>query len=79
MRANGGVDTEASYSYNADRFKCRQSPANKVSFKIQQSIVIPKGDENALTSAIVNVGPSQESFVNYKGFLIMNHNAIQID
>ena len=72
IKANGGLDTEASYPYQAHdelcRFKEQDIGATDTGF-----VDIPEGDEQALTQAIASIGPisvaidaSKSTFHYYK-------------
>ena len=68
---NDGIDTEASYPYQAEQGTCNFNPAN-VGATCKSYVDITSGDETALTDAIANVGPisvaidaSQSSFQFY--------------
>jgi len=70
---NKGVDTEASYPYEAQDGRCRFK-RDEVGATITGYKDIPQGDEQTLTSAIASVGPisvaidaSQSSFQLYDG------------
>jgi len=56
IKANGGIDTEASYPYEARDGKCRYNPAT-IGATLVGFTDIPEGDEEALTQAIATVGP----------------------
>ena len=56
IKANGGIDTEASYPYQAHNELCRYKSAN-VGATDDGYVDIPRGDEDALTQAIASVGP----------------------
>ena len=56
IKANGGIDTEASYPYQAHDELCRFKEAN-VGATDSSYVDIPQGDEDALTQAIASVGP----------------------
>ena len=70
---NNGIDTEASYPYVARDETCRFNPAN-VGATEKGYVDIPHEDENALVSAIADIGPisvaidaSHQSFQMYSG------------
>jgi len=56
IKANGGIDTEASYPYEAKNGKCRYNSSNTGATETGY-VDIPKGDEEALQSAAATVGP----------------------
>lgn len=56
IKANGGIDTEDSYPYEARDGKCRFNPAN-VAATVAGFTDIPEGDEESLTQALAEVGP----------------------
>jgi len=56
IKANGGIDTEASYPYEARDGHCRFKPAD-IGATVAGYTDIPEGDEAALTQAIATVGP----------------------
>jgi len=56
IKANGGIDTEESYTYEARDGPCRFKP-DKVAASDVGFTDIPEGDEGALTQAIATVGP----------------------
>ena len=56
IKANGGIDTEASYPYQAHNEMCRFK-ADNVGATVSGYVDIPHGDERALTQAIASVGP----------------------
>ena len=72
IEANNGIDTEASYPYQAHNELCRFKPQD-VGATLNGYVDIPKGDEKALTQAIEKIGPisvaidaSKSSFHYYK-------------
>ena len=72
IKANGGIDTEASYPYQAHDEVCRFKESN-VGATDDGYVDIPRGDEKALTQAIQTVGPisiaidaSKSTFHYYK-------------
>ena len=72
IKANGGLDTEASYPYQAHNELCRFNQEN-VGATDDGYVDIPKGDEDSLTQAISSVGPisvaidaSKSTFHYYK-------------
>lgn len=71
IRENHGIDTEASYPYEARDNKCRYKSANKGADDLG-AVDLPEGDEDALLEALATVGPvsiaidaSHESFQFY--------------
>jgi len=56
IKANGGIDTEASYPYEARDGHCRFKPAD-IGATVAGYTDVPEGDEAALTQAIAAVGP----------------------
>eukprot|EP00058_Branchiostoma_floridae_P026263 XP_002611753.1 hypothetical protein BRAFLDRAFT_236364 [Branchiostoma floridae] len=56
IKANGGIDTEDSYPYEARDGKCRFKPAD-VGATVTGYTDISEGDEGALTQAVATVGP----------------------
>jgi len=56
IKANGGIDTEDSYPYEARDGKCRFKKEN-IGATVTGFTDIPQGDESALTQAIATVGP----------------------
>jgi cathepsin L len=80
IRANKGIDTEASYPYTAEDDQCAFNPAN-VGATDTGFTDITSGDEDALTSAIATVGPisvaidaSQDSFQFYSSGIYSDDN-----
>ena len=72
IAANKGIDTEASYPYQAEDERCRFNPAN-VGADDSSFTDISHDDENALQEAVANVGPisvaidaSHQSFQMYR-------------
>lgn len=72
IKANGGIDTEKSYPYEAEDKTCRFKKAD-VGADDTGYVDIPEGDEEALKNASATVGPisvaidaSQMSFQFYK-------------
>ncbi|XP_041827676.1 cathepsin L.1 [Melanotaenia boesemani] len=71
IQANGGIDTEDSYPYEAEDGQCRYNPDN-VGAKCTGYVDVTEGDEDALKEAVATVGPisvgidaSQPSFQFY--------------
>lgn len=56
IKANKGIDTEASYPYKAVDSRCKFNPKT-VGATVTGFTDIPLGDEDALTKAIATVGP----------------------
>lgn len=72
IKANGGIDTEDSYPYEAEDGKCRYNPAT-VGAKCSGYVDIKQGDEDALQEAVATIGPvsvaidaAHESFQFYE-------------
>lgn len=70
IKDNGGVDTEASYPYEAQDGSCRFKQ-NTIGAKVASVVGITQGDESALATAVANKGPISVSidaslFQNYK-------------
>lgn len=73
IQANGGIDTEMSYPYEARDGLCRFSSRN-VGATVTGYVSIPSSDERALMEAVSTVGPisvsidaSKDSFMHYSG------------
>lgn len=80
VKANGGIDTEDAYSYQAVDQSCKYD-ASKIGATCTGYTDIPSGDENALTDAIASIGPicvgidaSQDSFQFYKSGVYFDEN-----
>lgn len=56
IKKNNGIDTEASYPYEAENDKCRFNNAT-VGATLKSYVDIKSGDENALKEAVATVGP----------------------
>lgn len=56
IEANGGIDTEESYPYEAEDGKCRYNPAN-VAATCTGYVDVKQGDEDALQEAVATIGP----------------------
>ncbi|XP_043798032.1 cathepsin L [Apis laboriosa] len=56
IKDNKGLDTEASYPYEAENDKCRYNPANSGAIDVGY-IDIPTGDEKLLKAAVATIGP----------------------
>jgi len=52
----GGIDTEASYPYEAEDDTCRFNKAN-IGATVKGFVDIPTGNENALQAAVATIGP----------------------
>ncbi|XP_063353782.1 procathepsin L-like [Pelmatolapia mariae] len=72
VNASGGIDTEASYPYEAKDGSCRYNP-NSIGTKCIGYVDVDQGNEEALKQAVATVGPvsvaidaSQDSFHLYK-------------
>jgi cathepsin L len=80
IKDNKGVDTEASYKYEAINDKCRYNPANSGATCTGYVSIQPTGSEANLQDAVANIGPisvaidaSHMSFQLYKkGMYIEN-------
>ncbi|CAG5127922.1 unnamed protein product [Candidula unifasciata] len=78
IKANNGIDTEASYPYEGVDGKCRFTAAN-VGANDTGFVDVASKDENALQSAVANIGPvsvaidaSHITFQLYKGGVYHN-------
>ncbi|XP_037550685.1 cathepsin L.1 [Nematolebias whitei] len=56
IKANGGIDTEESYPYEAEDGQCRYNP-NTVGATCTGYVDVTSGDENALQQAVATIGP----------------------
>uniref|UniRef100_I3J400 Cathepsin L.1 n=1 Tax=Oreochromis niloticus TaxID=8128 RepID=I3J400_ORENI len=56
IEANGGIDTEASYPYEAEDWLCRYNPAS-VGATCSGYVDVNKYDEEALKEAVATIGP----------------------
>ncbi|XP_036597809.1 cathepsin L1-like [Trichosurus vulpecula] len=56
VKENGGIDTEESYPYEGKDDKCLYQPKYSVA-SVTGYVVIPSGQESALTDAVATVGP----------------------
>nr|ATU82738.1 secreted C13 protease-like protein [Pristhesancus plagipennis] len=56
IKANGGIDTESSYPYEAEDDKCRFNKKN-VAGTVVGFVDIKSGDEDALKEAVASIGP----------------------
>ncbi|XP_034015557.1 cathepsin L.1 [Thalassophryne amazonica] len=56
IKANGGIDTEDSYPYEAKDGHCRFNPAT-IGAKCTGYVDVKTGDENALQEAVATIGP----------------------
>ncbi|KAM6969050.1 cathepsin L.1 [Tautogolabrus adspersus] len=72
IKANGGIDTEDSYPYEAEDGQCRYNPAN-IGAQCTGYVDVKEGDEGALKEAVATIGPvsvgidaSQMSFQLYE-------------
>uniref|UniRef100_A0A3B4UWV3 Cathepsin L.1 n=2 Tax=Seriola dumerili TaxID=41447 RepID=A0A3B4UWV3_SERDU len=72
IKANGGIDTEDSYPYEAEDGECRFNPAT-IGAKCTGYVDVKQGDEDALKEAVATIGPvsvgidaSQSSFQLYE-------------
>uniref|UniRef100_A0A3P9B5E1 Cathepsin L.1 n=1 Tax=Maylandia zebra TaxID=106582 RepID=A0A3P9B5E1_9CICH len=72
IQANGGIDTEESYPYEAEDGKCRYNPDN-IGATSTGYTDVSQGDEDALKEAVATIGPvsvgidaSQMSFQFYE-------------
>ncbi|XP_068194435.1 cathepsin L.1 [Antennarius striatus] len=72
IKANGGIDTEESYPYEAEDGPCRFNP-DTIGAKCTGYVDVKEGDEDALQEAVATIGPisvaidaSQFSFQLYQ-------------
>ncbi|XP_017265113.1 cathepsin L.1 [Kryptolebias marmoratus] len=56
IQANGGIDTEDSYPYEAEDGQCRYNP-NTIGATCTGFVDVSQGDENALQQAVATIGP----------------------
>uniref|UniRef100_A0A8C5HS83 Cathepsin L1-like n=1 Tax=Gouania willdenowi TaxID=441366 RepID=A0A8C5HS83_GOUWI len=56
IKANGGIDTEDSYPYEAEDGKCRYNPAN-IGATCTGHVDVTQFDEDALKEAVATIGP----------------------
>ncbi|XP_056283188.1 cathepsin L.1 [Pseudoliparis swirei] len=56
IKANGGIDTEDSYPYEAEDGQCRYNPAN-VGATCSGYVDVQQGDEAGLKEAVATIGP----------------------
>nr|XP_020446640.1 cathepsin L1-like [Monopterus albus] len=56
IKDNGGIDTEESYTYEAQDGKCRYNPA-AVGATCTGYVDVKEGDEDALKEAVATIGP----------------------
>ncbi|XP_028293262.1 cathepsin L1-like isoform X5 [Gouania willdenowi] len=56
IEANGGIDTEDSYPYEAEDGKCRYNPAN-IGATCTGHVDVTQFDEDALKEAVATIGP----------------------
>lgn len=56
IQANGGIDTEESYPYEAEDGECRYNPAT-IGAKCTGYVDVRSGDEDALKEAVATIGP----------------------
>ncbi|KAM4540423.1 cathepsin L.1 [Fundulus diaphanus] len=56
IQANGGIDTEDSYPYEAEDGQCRFNP-NNVGATCTGYVDVKEGDEDALKEAVATIGP----------------------
>ncbi|XP_063353207.1 procathepsin L-like [Pelmatolapia mariae] len=56
IKANGGIDTEASYPYEAEDGSCRYNPAG-IGATCTGYVDVDQGDEEALKEAVATIGP----------------------
>ena len=80
IKDNHGIDTEASYPYDAEDEKCRFSKKNIGATDVG-FVDIPEGDEMALMKAVATIGPvavaidaSHESFQFYSSGIYLEPN-----
>merc|ERR1711962_301825 len=72
IKANGGIDTEASYPYYAVQYACRYNSAYDAA-QVTGYVDVTRNDENALKQAVGTIGPisiaidaTRPSFQSYK-------------
>lgn len=68
VKANGGLDTEASYPYEGQTGACRYNRANSA-VQINGYVELPEGDEAKLLSAVASVGPISVGYEATGGFM----------
>ncbi|XP_041979731.1 cathepsin L-like [Aricia agestis] len=80
IKDNGGIDTEASYPYEAVDDKCRYNPKNSGADDVGL-VDVPQGDEDKLKAAVATIGPvavaidaSQETFQLYSDGVYYDEN-----
>ncbi|XP_054909511.1 cathepsin L.1 [Poeciliopsis prolifica] len=56
IKANGGIDTEDSYPYEAENGQCRYNPQN-VGATCTGYVDVSEGNEDALKEAVATIGP----------------------
>ncbi|XP_035530682.1 cathepsin L.1 [Morone saxatilis] len=56
IQANGGIDTEDSYPYEAEDGQCRYNP-DSIGAKCTGYVDVKQGDEDALQEAVATIGP----------------------
>ncbi|XP_029348968.1 cathepsin L.1 [Echeneis naucrates] len=56
IQANGGIDTEESYPYEAEDGQCRYNPAT-IGAQCTGYVDVKSGDEDALKEAVATIGP----------------------
>ncbi|KAM8737901.1 cathepsin L.1 [Acanthopagrus schlegelii] len=56
IQANGGIDTEESYPYEAEDGQCRFKP-DSIGAKCTGYVDVKQGDEDALREAVATIGP----------------------
>lgn len=66
IKNNNGIDTEASYPYQAQTYGCRYKKENSGASDIGY-VDIPSGDEEKLKQAVASVGPvSFKKHLNFR-------------
>ncbi|XP_064467522.1 procathepsin L-like [Ornithodoros turicata] len=79
VRVNGGIDTEASYPYQAVNTTCRYDAEN-VGATVEGSVEVKPGSEEDLLHAVATVGPVSvamevlDTFFSYTGGIYQNRN-----
>ncbi|XP_064467521.1 procathepsin L-like [Ornithodoros turicata] len=79
VRGNGGIDTEASYPYEAVNATCRYDAEN-IGATVKGSVEIKAGSEEDLLHAVATVGPVSvamevlPNFYSYTGGVYQNRN-----